>query len=85
MPTGLKRDLGLLSTSALAIGAMVGSGIFILPSVAYADAGPAAVVAFGIAGLLVLPAAISAAEMAIGPKQRGSNKIETCSFERDQP
>ena len=38
MPTGLKRDLGLLSTSALAIGAMVGSGIFILPSVADAIA-----------------------------------------------
>ena len=75
MPTGLKRDLGLLSTSALAIGAMVGSGIFILPSVAYADAGPAAVVAFGIAGLLVLPAAISAAEMATAMPEDGGAYI----------
>ncbi len=75
MPTGLKRDLGLLSTSALAIGAMVGSGIFILPAVAYADAGPAAVVAFGIAGLLVLPAAISAAEMATAMPEDGGAYI----------
>ncbi len=71
MASGLKRDLGLLSTSALAIGAMVGSGIFILPAVAYEDAGPAAVLAFGIAGLLVLPAAVSAAEMATAMPEDG--------------
>ncbi len=71
MPTGLKRDLGLLSTMAIAIGAMVGSGIFILPAVAYEDAGSAAVIAFGIAGVLVAPAAISAAEMATAMPEDG--------------
>ncbi len=71
MASGLKRDLGLLSTSALAIGAMVGSGIFILPAVAYEDAGPAAVLAFGVAGLLVFPAAVSAAEMATAMPEDG--------------
>ena len=75
MPTGLKRDLGLVSTTALAIGAMVGSGIFILPSIAYAAAGPAAVVAFLVAGILVLPAAISAAEMATAMPEDGGAYI----------
>ncbi len=75
MPTGLKRDLGLLSTTALAIGAMVGSGIFILPAIAFTAAGPAAVVAFLIAGLLVLPAAISAAEMATAMPEDGGAYI----------
>ena len=75
MASGLKRDLGLLSTTALAIGAMVGSGIFILPAIAYADAGPAAVLAFGIAGLLVLPAAMSAAEMATAMPEDGGAYI----------
>ncbi len=75
MPTGLKRDLGLLSTTAIAVGAMVGSGIFILPAIAYASAGPAAVVAFLIAGLLVLPAALSAAEMATAMPEDGGAYI----------
>ncbi len=75
MPTGLKRDLGLVSTTAIAIGAMVGSGIFILPAIAYTAAGPAAVVAFLIAGLLVLPAAISAAEMATAMPEDGGAYI----------
>ncbi len=75
MPSDLKRDLGLLSTTALAIGAMVGSGIFILPAIAYVAAGPAAVVAFLIAGLLVLPAAISAAEMATAMPEDGGAYI----------
>ena len=50
MPTGLKRDLGLVDTAAIAIGAMIGSGIFILPGIDYVFAGPAAVLAFAVAG-----------------------------------
>ena len=41
METGLQRDLGLFATTAIAIGAMVGSAIFILPGIVYAAAGPA--------------------------------------------
>jgi len=75
VPSDLKRDLGLLSTTALAIGAMVGSGIFILPAIAFVAAGQAAVLAFLIAGLLVLPAAISAAEMATAMPEDGGAYI----------
>lgn len=72
MAGGLKRDLGLGATTAIAIGAMVGSGIFILPGIAYTEAGGmAAVWAFIFAGVLVLPAAISAAEMATAMPEDG--------------
>ena len=71
MPSGLKRDLGLAETTAIAVGAMVGSGIFILPGIAYVTAGSAAVLAFLIAAVLVLPAALSAAEMATAMPEDG--------------
>lgn len=73
MASGLKRDLGIGATTAIAVGAMVGSGIFILPGIAYMDVGanPAAVWAFLFAGFLVLPAAISAAEMATAMPEDG--------------
>jgi len=76
MPTGLKRDLGLFSTMAIAIGAMVGSGVFILPGVAFVTVdGPAVVLAFLLAGLLVLPAAFSASEMATAMPEDGGSYV----------
>ena len=76
MPTGLNRDLGLFSTMAVAIGAMVGSGIFILPGVAYVTVdGPAVVGAFLVAGILVLPAALSASEMATAMPEDGGSYV----------
>lgn len=75
MATGLKRDLGLPSVTAIAIGAMVGSGIFILPGIAFATAGPAVVIAYLIAGLLVLPAALSASEMATAMPEDGGSYV----------
>ncbi len=71
MPSGLKRDLGLAETTAIAVGAMVGSGIFILPGIAYVTAGSAAVLAFVLAAILVLPAALSASEMATAMPEDG--------------
>ena len=75
MATGLQRDLGLFATTAIAIGAMVGSGIFILPGIAYAAAGPAVVLAYLLAGLLVLPAALSASEMASAMPEDGGSYV----------
>ena len=75
MPTGLKRDLGLPATTAIAIGAMVGSGIFILPGIAYVTTGPAVVVAYLVAGILVLPAAFSASEMATAMPEDGGSYV----------
>jgi amino acid transporter len=69
----LERDLGLASVLAISVGAMVGSGIFILPALAVGLVGPGVVLAYVIAGVLVLPAALSQSELATAmPKAGGS-------------
>ncbi|QIO24512.1 APC family permease [Haloarcula sp. JP-L23] len=75
MPKDLERDLGLLSVTAISIGAMVGSGIFILPALAVKDAGAGIIVAYALAGLLVLPAALSKAEMATAMPEAGGTYV----------
>ncbi|WP_436926509.1 amino acid permease [Halosimplex amylolyticum] len=75
MPKELERDLGLPSVLAISIGAMVGSGIFILPALALEMAGPAVILAYLLAGLLVLPAALSKAEMATAMPEAGGTYI----------
>ncbi|WP_135667112.1 amino acid permease [Halorhabdus rudnickae] len=75
MPKELERDLGLLSVLAISIGAMVGSGIFILPALALKMAGPAVVLAYILAALVVLPAALSKAEMATAMPEAGGTYL----------
>ena len=73
MTKTLERDLGLPAVVAISMGAMIGSGIFILPAIAYGVAGPAVVLVYVIAGLLVLPAALSQSELATAmPKAGGA-------------
>ena len=72
---GLERDLGLPSVLAISIGAMIGSGIFILPALALEIAGPAVVVAYLLAGILVVPAALSKSEMATAMPEAGGTYI----------
>ena len=61
---------------AIAIGAMVGSGVFILPGVAFVTVdGPAVVLAFLLAGILILPAAFSASEMATAMPEDGGSYV----------
>jgi amino acid transporter len=71
----LERDLGLPSVLAISIGAMIGSGIFILPALALEIAGPAVIVAYLLAGLLVVPAALSKSEMATAMPEAGGTYI----------
>jgi amino acid transporter len=75
MPKDLERDLGLLAVLAISIGAMVGSGIFILPGLAMSEAGPAVVAAYLLAGIMVLPAALSKSEMATAMPEAGGTYI----------
>ena len=60
---------------AISIGAMVGSGIFILPALAVKVAGPSVVLAYLLAGLLVLPAALSKSEMATAMPESGGTYL----------
>ncbi|MFD1586816.1 amino acid permease [Halorientalis brevis] len=75
MPKELERDLGLASVFAISVGAMVGSGIFILPALALKLAGPAVVLAYFLAALIVLPAALSKAEMATAMPEAGGTYV----------
>lgn len=75
MPKELERDLGLWSVMAISVGAMVGSGIFILPALAMKMAGPAVVLAYAIAAILVAPAALSKSEMATAMPEAGGTYL----------
>ena len=50
-PPKLKRELGLWMATALVIGNMVGSGIFLLPSSLAATAGPVSIIAWVFTGI----------------------------------
>ncbi len=71
----LERDLGLPAVFAISIGAMIGSGIFILPALALEIAGPAVIISYLLAGLLVVPAALSKSEMATAMPEAGGTYI----------
>ncbi|MEA2096185.1 MAG: amino acid permease [Candidatus Cloacimonadota bacterium] len=69
----LKKELGLLSVFSIAAGAMISSGLFILPGLAYFKSGPAVILAYLLAGILVLPSMFSKAELATAmPKSGGT-------------
>jgi amino acid transporter len=50
---------------------MIGSGIFVLPGLAAKLAGPAVVLAYALAGLIILPAALAKSEMATAMPESG--------------
>ena len=67
----LQRNLGLSAVLTVSLGAMIGSGIFVLPGLGAKVAGPAVILAYFLAGLVVLPAAISKSEMATAMPRAG--------------
>ena len=68
----LRKDLGLVDVFCLAAGAMISSGLFILPGLAHARAGPSVVVSYFLAGLLAGMGLLSTAELATAmPKSGG--------------
>ena len=71
----LDRSLGLYPTMMISIGAMIGSGIFLLPALGYKKAGPAVILAYVLAALVVLPAALSKAEMATAMPESGGTYL----------
>jgi len=69
----LRKELGLLDVFTIASGAMISSGLFVLPGIAFAKSGPSVVVAYALAGIFVLPALFSKAELATAmPKAGGT-------------
>ena len=69
----LKKELGLLDVFCIASGTMISSGLFVLPGIVFAEAGPAIVFSYALAGLLMIPSMLSKAELATAmPKSGGS-------------
>jgi APA family basic amino acid/polyamine antiporter len=61
---GLKRSLGAFQLTLLGIGAVIGTGIFVLTSEAAQKAGPAMMISFVIAGFVCAVAALCYSELA---------------------
>ncbi len=69
----LSRDLGFFAVFTTATGTMIGAGIFILPGVAAAGAGPGAALSFLFAGLITSIAAMSVSELATAMPKAGGD------------
>lgn len=67
----LKKDLSLLNIYSIATGATIASGFFLLPGLAYAQAGSAMIFSYLIASLPVIPALYSNAELATAMPRAG--------------
>ncbi len=75
MAERLEAKLGLYGVFAVSVGAMIGSGIFVLPGLATKIAGPAVVLAYAMAGLIIFPAALSKSEMATAMPESGGTYL----------
>jgi basic amino acid/polyamine antiporter, APA family len=68
----LKREIGLFDATALGIGAIIGSGIFVVTGIVAGIAGPAMVFSIIIAGVIAVFSAMSVAELgAFLPEEGG--------------
>jgi amino acid transporter len=67
------KKIRLLTATAFAVGAMIGGGVFVLTGTALKDTGPSALLAFLMAGVVVLLSAMSFAVIAseAPPKKSG--------------
>jgi amino acid transporter/nucleotide-binding universal stress UspA family protein len=60
----LARTLGFFDATMIGVGAMIGAGVFVLTGIAAGEAGPAALLAFALNGLVTLMTAFAYAELA---------------------
>ena len=69
----LKKDLGAVVVFSIASGAMISSGLFVLPGLAFAKCGPAVILAYFLAGIIIIPSMLSMSELATAmPKAGGT-------------
>ncbi len=68
----LKKELKFFAVFSIATGAMISSGIFILPGLAFARTGPAVILSYFLAGVLALIGILSIVELSTAiPKAGG--------------
>jgi len=71
----LERQLNLPSVVAISVSTMLGSGLFVLPGLAASKTGAAIFLAYIFAGICVLPAALSKAELATAMPTSGGTYV----------
>ena len=71
----LERSLSLTSVIAISIGGMLGSGIFVLPGLAAAKTGSSVWLAYLLAAVCILPAALSKSELATAMPSSGGTYV----------
>jgi basic amino acid/polyamine antiporter, APA family len=69
----LKKDLGIFDLFCISSGAMISSGLFVLPGLAFARAGPSVIVSYIIASVVIIPAFLSTTELATAMPRAGGN------------
>jgi amino acid transporter len=69
------RKLGFWDVFAITAGAMISSGLFVLPGIAFSQAGPAIVLAYAMAAVLVIPALLCQAELASAVPRTGATYV----------
>jgi amino acid transporter len=67
----LKKELRLLDVYAIATGATLSAGFFLLPGIAATTAGPALVLAYALAAVPLIPAMFSVIELATAMPRAG--------------
>ncbi|WP_299577870.1 amino acid permease [uncultured Sunxiuqinia sp.] len=67
----LKKELGLFDVFSISTGAMFSSGFFLLPGLASQYTGPSVFIGYLVAGLLILPAMFSIAEISTALPRSG--------------
>ncbi|QQR70806.1 MAG: amino acid permease [Methanolinea sp.] len=75
--TTLKKSLGLWTAAGIGIGAIIGTGIFVLIGVAAGLAGPSVILSFLIAGFVALLTGLSASELSSFITETGASYIYT--------
>ena len=77
----LARTLGLFDAIMIGVGAMIGAGVFVLTGIAAGEAGPAAIIAFALNGVVTLFTAFSYAELASAiPEASGRRDFHPASL-----
>ncbi len=71
----LERSLSLTAVIAISIGGMLGSGIFVLPGLAAAKTGSSVWLAYLLAAVCILPAALSKSELATAMPSSGGTYV----------
>lgn len=69
----LKKELGFLDVFSISSGAMISSGIFILPGLAFAKAGPSMILSYFLGGIIAYAGILSVIELTTAMPKAGGD------------